>query len=170
MLLCSENTASTVDSTQNKMILYHLSENLCLQQGRKKERGRLQTQQVWSLQRYLDQNSEVGTASWHGICHSTSSSPGEMPHVYHRSLIPTIPGDARQGAEQTHAAKGVLHLSLPTLGKQLAAAQASGSSWGCQLLDPALCFWKRSCSRNNKTLLHLDEEKNFVAHGLALPN
>lgn len=170
MLLCSENTASTVDSTQNKMILYHLSQNLCLQQRRKKERGRLQKEQVWSLQRYLDQSSKVSTASWHGICHSTSSSPGEMPQVHHRSLIPTIPGDAHQGTEQTPAAKGVLHPSLPTWEKQLAAARASGSSWGCQLLDPALCFWKRSCSRNYKTLLHLDEEKNFVAHGFALPN
>lgn len=49
MLLCSENTASMAESTQNKMILYHLSENLCLQQRRKEEKGRLQKQQVGGL-------------------------------------------------------------------------------------------------------------------------
>lgn len=45
MLLCSENTASAADSTQNKMILHHLSENPCLQR-RKEESGHLQELQV----------------------------------------------------------------------------------------------------------------------------
>lgn len=140
MLLCSENTASTVDSTQNKMILYHLSEkSVPTAEEKEGERAPAETAGVESAKvPGPDQQGEH--CLLYGICHSTSSSPGEMPHVHHISLIPTIPGDAHQGTEQTPAAKGVLHPSLPTWEKQLAAARASGSSWGCQLLDPALCF------------------------------
>lgn len=56
MLLCSENTASTADSTQNKIILYQLSENLCLQQRRKAESRCLLKHRF--LRRYLDQSNE----------------------------------------------------------------------------------------------------------------
>ena len=129
MLLCLENTASTADSTQNKMILYHLSENLCLQQRRKEEGGRLQKQQMRDLQRYLDDSNKVGTALCHCIRLSTASSPEEMAHMYHRSLVTTVPGDAHQGAEQTRAAEGVSQTSLPT------PAKTAYSSTGCWQLS-----------------------------------
>lgn len=168
MLLCSENTASTADSIWNKMILYHLSENLCLQQRRKEERGCLQKEQGGGLGRYLDWSNKVGTALWYCTRHSTASSPGEMAHAYHGSSSP--PSQVMLTEEQSGRMqqKGSSVPFLPTPGKQPAAVQAPGSSGGCQLLDPALCFWKRSCGRNDKTLLHLDEGKDFVAHGLAL--
>lgn len=83
MLLCSEHTASTADSTQNKMILYHLFENLCLQQRRKEERGCLQEEHVGGLLA-LGLEQRGGRC----ICNSTTNSPGEMAHVYRRSSPP----------------------------------------------------------------------------------
>lgn len=126
MLLCSENTARTADSTQNKMILYHLSENLCSQQRRKEERGRLQEQQVGGLR---------GDLEWGrgGHCLMVPHVPLSSPGTRHACITDprSPPSQAVIAKEQIHGAKGVFHPSRPMPGKQSAAVQAPGSSEGC---------------------------------------
>lgn len=123
MLLCSENTASTVDSTQNKMILCHLSANLCLKQRRKEERGCLQEQQVGVCEGTWPR--AVRWALPHDPACATSS-PGDMACLYCRSWSP--PSPVMSTKEWIHGAKGIFHPSLPTPGKQSAAP---GRSEGC---------------------------------------
>lgn len=86
------------------MILYHLSENLCLQQRRKEERGCLQKERGGGLGRYLGWGNKVGTASWYCTCHSTASSPGEMAHAYHGSS--SSPSQVMLAEEQICSKRG----------------------------------------------------------------
>lgn len=141
------------------MTLYHLSENLCLQQRREEERRCLQKWQVGGPQRYLDKSNEAGTASLHCMCHSTTSSPGEMANMHHRSSGAIVLGDAHQGAEQTHAEGSSIPLIVcqgnSLQQHRLLAALGVASYW------ILLCVSERSCGRIDKTLLHLDEGKHM---------
>lgn len=134
MLLCSENTSSTVDSTQNKMILCHLSANLCLKQRRKEERGCLQEQQVG-----VCEGTWPRAGRWalpHGPARATSS-PGDMARWFCTSWVPTVPGDEHQGADTW--SKRVLP-SLPSNARETGCSSAG--SWQLRGLPS---YWIMFC-------------------------
>lgn len=134
MLLCSENTASTADSTQNKMILYRLFENLCLQQRRQEERGCLQEEHVGGL-------LAPGLEQQGGHCLVALHLPldSKQPRGDGTCVLQILAtqSDAHQGAKQTPAAKGILP---PSSYARETACRSSGSWQLSGMPATGFCF------------------------------